>query len=91
MISRFLTRRAGASATGKGTGPGARRPRRRPALEALERRTLLSFAGSLHQVSASYGDNVTPVDASSPHGTSVAVQIISNLSPSVRVYGPITN
>jgi hypothetical protein len=91
MIRRFLTRRAGASATGKGPEPGARRSRRRLAVEALEHRTLLSFAGSLRQVSALYGDDVTPADASSPNGISAAVWTNSNLSTGPRAYGPIYN
>jgi hypothetical protein len=92
MVRRFLTRRQGAPAAERAAGIGTRRPRRRrPALEALEHRTLLSFGGSLRQVSALDGDDVTPANTSSANGTSVTVWINSNLSTSVRVYGPIYN
>jgi hypothetical protein len=92
MVRRFFTRRDDASATAKAAPSGTRRARRRrPSLEALEHRTLLSFAGSLHQVSGLYGDNYSAAKASSAKGTSVAVWINSNLSTSVRVYGPIEN
>jgi hypothetical protein len=86
MVRRFFTRRDDTSEAAKGPGPEARRSRRRPALEALEHRTLLSFAGSLRQVSAIYGDNYAPANASSPNGTSVAVWINNNEKTSPHLY-----
>jgi hypothetical protein len=92
MVRRFFTVRQGASAAENAAGTGTHRTRRRrPALEALEQRALLSFAGSLRQLSARYGDSYAPTNASSASGTSVAAWIKSNLSTSVRVYGPIEN
>jgi hypothetical protein len=76
MVRRFFTHLQGASATERAAGTGTRRPHRsRPALEALERRSLLSLAGSLHQVSTLPGDNNGAANASSANGTSVIVWI----------------
>jgi hypothetical protein len=78
MIRRFFTRREVTSAAGKAAGPGARRARRsRPALESLEGRTLLSFAGSEHRVSLNpqASDNFESDNASSFNGPSVAVWV----------------
>jgi hypothetical protein len=84
MMRRFFARRDDTSATARAA---TRRPRRRrPGLEALEHRTLLSFAGSLRQVSALYGDSDAPANASSPNGTSVAVWINSTPKTSPHVY-----
>jgi hypothetical protein len=78
MIRRFFTRRKVTSAAGKAACPGARRTRRsRPALESLEGRTLLSFAGSEHRISlnSQASDNSESDNASSRNGTSVAVWV----------------
>jgi hypothetical protein len=55
----------------------APRRRRRPALEALEGRALLSFLGSEHRVSLNPQDtdNYSSANASSANGTSVAVWV----------------
>jgi hypothetical protein len=77
MIRRFVTRREGTSSV-KAAGPATRRSRRsRPILEALEGRALLSFSGSEHRVSLNpqTTDNITADNASSAHGTSVAVWV----------------
>jgi hypothetical protein len=78
MIRRLFTRREVTSAAVQAAGPGARRARRsRPALESLEGRTLLSFAGSEHRVSLNpqASDNFESDNASSFNGTSVAVWV----------------
>ena len=78
MIRRFFTGRDGTAAAGRAAGAGPRRGRRgRPALEGLEGRSLLSYAGSLHRVSALYGDNYASANASSSGGTSVVVWVNS--------------
>jgi hypothetical protein len=84
MIRRFFTGRDAAPATSSNAGPGSRRDRRRrPALEVLEGRALLSFLGSEQRVSL----NPQPTDnggsdtASSSNGTSVAVWV-NAFSPS---------
>jgi hypothetical protein len=87
MVRRFFTRRDGAAATGTAARATARRlRRRRPGLEALEPRTLLSFAGSLRQVGARYGENSSPANARSANGTSVAVWIHSAPEAGPHVY-----
>jgi hypothetical protein len=78
MIRRFFTRREVTSAAGQAASPGARRARRsRPALEALEGRTLLSFGGSEHRISLNpqVSDNFGSDNASSRTGASVAVWV----------------
>ena len=74
MIHRYLTARAGAA---KSASPGRRTCRRRPALEALEGRALLSFVGSIQRVSFNLQatDNIDSDNASSANGTSVAVWV----------------
>jgi hypothetical protein len=52
----------------------------------LEHRTLLSFAGSLRQISASYGNNYAPANASSPNGASVVAWINNNEKTSPHLY-----
>jgi hypothetical protein len=78
MIRRFFAGRAGTRAAGKPAGSGARRARRRrPALETLEGRALLSFVGSIQRVSFNpqATDNSDSDNASSANGTSVAVWV----------------
>jgi hypothetical protein len=74
MIRRFFSRRE-AAATVKAAGPATRRSRRRrPDLESLEGRTLLSLIGSERQLAAGSAlDN-----ASSANGTSVAIYSNTN-------------
>ena len=60
----------------KSFGSGRRRTRRRrPDLEALENRNLLSFIGSEQLVSTQSHDNTSSDNASSSNGTSVAVWV----------------
>lgn len=60
----------------KSFGSGRRRTRRRrPDLEALENRNLLSFIGSEQLVSTRSHDNTSSDNASSSNGTSVAVWV----------------
>jgi hypothetical protein len=64
--------------TGREIAPAARRAqRRRPALETLEGRALLSFIGSIQRVSFNpeATDNTDSDNASSANGTSVAVWV----------------
>jgi hypothetical protein len=78
MIRRFFAGREDAPAAGGAERPASRRVRRRwPALEALESRALLSFAGPEQQVSHNpeASDNFQSANASSSNGTSVAVWI----------------
>jgi hypothetical protein len=80
MFRRFFQHRDGAAAAGKAARTAPRRARRsRPALEFLEGRTLLSFAGSEHRVSLNpqATDNFESDNASSANGTSVAVWVNS--------------
>src|SRR5262245_55824721 len=75
---RFFTRREVRPAAATAPGDATRRlRRRRPALEALEQRNLLSFIGSEHQVSSQTTDNFSSDNASSDNGTSVAVWVNS--------------
>src|SRR5262249_30645376 len=78
MIRRLFAGRGGAPAAGGAARPASHRARRRrPALEALEGRALLSFAGPEQQVSHNpeASDNFQSANASSANGTSVAVWI----------------
>jgi hypothetical protein len=78
MIRRFFTGRGAAPATSSNAGPGSRRGRRRrPALETLEGRELLSLVGPEQRVSVNGQptDNLESATASSDNGTSVAVWV----------------
>ena len=78
MIRRSSTCREGSYAPVKAAGCGARRTRRRrPGVEALGGRALLSFLGSESRVSLNpqATDNSETDNASSPDRTSVAVWV----------------
>jgi hypothetical protein len=78
MIRQCLTRRDIVPAAAKAAGSGARRAcRSRPALEPLEGRMLLSFAGSEHRISLNpqATANFQSDNASSSNGASVAVWV----------------
>jgi hypothetical protein len=78
MIRRFFAGRGDAPSAEGAARPASRRARsRRPALESLDGRTLLAFAGPEHQVSLNpeASDNFQSANASSFNGTSVAVWI----------------
>src|SRR5262249_3743499 len=86
-IHRLFTRPEGAPSRRKAAPRGMQPPRRRrPSVEALEHRTLLSFAGSLSQVSTLYGDNGPTANASSANGPSAAAWINSTVKNPPDVY-----
>jgi hypothetical protein len=78
MIRRLFNGRGGAPGASPVAGPAARRARRRrPALEALEGRALLSFSGPAQLISTNFPptDDTDSDNASSANGTSVAVWV----------------
>ena len=71
---RYFSERKTQDVAARAAGSVARRlNRRRPTLESLETRNLLSFIGSEHQVSLDPHSNFASDNASSSNGTSVAV------------------
>ena len=71
---RYFSERKTQDVAARAAGSVARRlNRRRPTLESLETRNLLSFIGSEHQVSLDPHTNFASDNASSSNGTSVAV------------------
>ena len=82
---RYFSERKTQDVAARAAGSVARRlNRRRPTLESLETRNLLSFIGSEHQVSLDPNTNFASDNASSSNGTSVAVwDAFSSTTPDI--------